>query len=180
MKLAFGFAVLVAATPALACVPPPPPLQLSGESRQAYADRSKAFVEALSNEDQRARQVRLYGAASRVSLARVINSTPLPGTLDDGQPRRRVDVQPVAAFKGPAPSGRAIRLEDAGMTTCGRYGGGSATAAKPGDYVLLFEGVDTGGLSRNLGLLLNELREPRILERFNEVIQQARSATDRQ
>ena len=61
------------------------------------------------------------------------------------------------------------------MTTCGPYGDGTATGAAPGSYVLLFEDVSPEGPTGHFGLLLTELREPRVLDRFSEVVQKARA-----
>lgn len=178
LSLPFTTAALLAlASPANACIPPAPTIRLSGESEAAFLARSQAFAAAEMDEDRRAVQVRLYDQASRVSLARVTASTQLPDVLSDGlSPGFRVEVQPVAVFKGPALDGRPFALQDAGMSTCGRYGGGSATAAKPGSYILLFENANPQGPTGHQGLLLAELREPRVLERFSAVVRQARAA----
>ena len=170
-------ALLGTAAPAAACIGPPPRVRLTDESEAAFLARSQAFAAAENDEDRRAFQVRLFDQASRVTLARVTASTKLPGALSDGlSPGFRVEVQPIALFKGPALNGRPVALQDAGMSTCGRYGGGTATATAPGSYILLFEDANPQGPTGHHGILLHEVREPRVLERFNAVVQQARAA----
>lgn len=162
--------------PALACIGPAPTIQLSGEAEAAFRARSQAFSQAERDEDRRAAQTRLYDTASRVSLARVLTSERLPGVLSGGISQgSRVEVQPMAYFKGSASKPGRVVLQDAGMTTCGPYGGGTATSAAPGSYVLLFEDVSPEGPTGHFGLLLTELREPRVLDRFSEVVQKARA-----
>ena len=169
-------ALLATASPAMACIGPAPTIRLSGESEAAFLARGQAFAAAERDEDRRAFQVRLFDKASRVSLARVTASTKLPGVLSDGlSPGFRVEVQPVALFKGPALNGRPVALQDAGMSTCGRYGGGTATAAAPGSYILLFEDANPQGPTGHHGIFLHEVLEPRVLERFSAVVQQARA-----
>jgi hypothetical protein len=63
-------------------------------------------------------------------------------------------------------------VQDKYMTTCGPAGGGSATLAKQGDYVLLFERANPDGPTGHHGILLQELREPR----FSAVVHATRRA----
>ena len=175
-----AFFALLAASPASPCIPPPPPLQLSGESDESYRARAEVFTRATLDEERRAWQTRLYENATRVSLARVTASTTLPGVLSDGlSSGRRVELQPIAVFKGAPAAGEKRSVQDAGMTTCGLYGGGTATTGSPGDYVILFEDADPNSPTGHLGFRLTDLREPRILSRFSEVVQAARAVAPR-
>jgi hypothetical protein len=170
-------ALLVTASPATACIGPAPTIRLSGESDEEYKRRGAAFARAEDDEMRRALQSALFDRATRVSLAQVTSATTVPGVLSDGlSPIRRVEAVPLALFKGTALNGRPIAVQDKTMTTCGPAGGGTATMAKPGDYVLLFEGAKPDGPTGHHGILLEELREPRILARFSEVVQGARRA----
>ena len=174
--LALSLALAICPGAALACIPPAPPIRLSDESEGDYLERRNAFNQAVLYGERRAAQERLYDQASRVSLARVIKSDRLLLMLADGSPARRIGVQPVAVFKGTPVKGETAILEDAGMTSCGRYGGGNATVAEPGDYVVLFEDANPSGPTGHYGLLLTELVDPRILSRFNAVVREARKA----
>ena len=172
--LALSLALAMCPGAASACIPPAPPIQLSGESDRDYLERRNAFTQAVLYGERRAAQERLYDKASRVSLARVIKSDRLSLILNDGAPARRVEVLPIAIFKGAPLNGETRKLEDAGLTSCGRYGGGNATISAPGDYIVLFEDANPSAPTGYYGLLLTELLEPRILGRFDKVVHAAR------
>jgi hypothetical protein len=178
-RLPFPLVFALLATEAQACTPPPPPLQLRGEPDRDFVARASAFNEARRDEDGRRQQVGWFDAATTVSLARITSAHRLPQVLSDGLSlTRRVEAVPLATFKGDILPGRTVAMQDVVATTCGIFGGGTATAAQPGDYVVTFENVQPDGTG-HVGLLLRDLREPRILERFDEVVQRARSVARR-
>jgi hypothetical protein len=125
----------------------------------------------MDAEVKRRGQSKLFDTATRVSLARVVAKHDTTRIMSDGSSlARRVEVMPLAAFKGDMSSSeRAVALEDKGITSCGRFGAGSATWAGVGSYVILFEKADPDAYTGSVGVLLSELREPRIIGKFDEV-----------
>ena len=158
--------------PALACSPPPPALRLQGESDADYQGRREALETAQRDEDRRRYQVALFDQASRVTLGRITSINVLEGRLPDGSAPRWVEVEALGAVKGVAAKGTKVAMRDVDGTSCGLYGGGSVTRGSLGQYALTFENVRKDGTGHE-GILLRELREPRIIARLNEVVQAA-------
>jgi hypothetical protein len=162
---------------AKACIPPPPPLALNGESDSAYRGRARAFQDAELDEDRRRVQVVWFDAASSVSLARITRVIELTRVLDHGMsPAARAEAVRLGSFKGDAPTGVTVAMEDVVATTCGIHGGGTAPRASVGDYVVVFENVQPQGTG-HVGMMLRDLREPRVIKAINGVVQRARKAT---
>jgi hypothetical protein len=146
--------------PALACVLPPPPLPLPGESPDAYRIRSKAVLESEERDLQLNFQAKLMDSAKRVSIGVIIDRGPSPA-FSLG---RRISARPLKVIKG-TPSTEPVVLEDRSMTDCGPIGGGSAPSAGAiGDYVIVFEGPALSDGEPSSGMLVSEARDPRLLD----------------
>ena len=134
---ALGLAVALAFAPAaaLACPPPPPPpAPWPDESPGHFGERLRA-IEAEELARTVEAQQRRWAEAASVVLARVERVEPIRSGLYDGM--NRATLLPMRALKGSAPR-RAFVLADSGMTDCGAYGAGDATAARSGEVVLLY------------------------------------------
>jgi hypothetical protein len=153
--------------PAFACPPPLAPPRLPGEPDKAYEERSSANIGAQTAEGQRAYQVQLGEQAERIFIGTVQASREID--LADGSKGHEVDVRPVRALKGVLPK-KAATLRDGAVTECGNLGGGSATGAAPGDYVIVFEGVDTGFVPNTgkVGIFVSEARDPLLIKSLFE------------
>ena len=158
-----------------ACIGPPPPIQLPGESDEAYKIRTQAVYRALGDEGRRRFQVTLYDKSNRIRLAMVEHSSAVDAM---GSPGRQVVVEPVATFKGeeqPIP----VTLTDLYWTSCGMAGGGPATAAQRGEFIILFEGdLFEGRATDRYGIKMEDLREPRLLEAVNAFALAARERAE--
>ena len=152
-------AVAALPAPAVACPPPLLPPQLPGETDKAYQDRSSEMLGAQTYEGRRSSQI-AYGEHAKATFLGVVTDSH-EIDLDGGTKGHEVTVRPVRAIKGELPSSPAI-LRDGYITECGNVGGGTATGAAAGDYVIVFQGVDTGWTpsTGNYGILASEARDP--------------------
>lgn len=153
--LGFGAVAICIDAPAGACLPWPPPVRLPDESDEAYEVREQTSVAAQENDSLRQFQERMFLEADNVELAIVKSHEPIdiPNFFDDGA---RTVVRPIAAIKGKHDPADAILMSDV-PTSCGVVGGGSAAAAKPGQYILLFRGLP-GSSIKPYGLVLTDVR----------------------
>lgn len=147
---------------AFACIYPPPPIPLPSETDDAYEKRREASVKAQADEDRRRYQTNLFDQADRIDLAIVRKSTPIPFAEAGGALGAKIEVEPVTPLKGDGSKG-AIALSDTNVSTCGIGGAGSATTARPGDYVIVFHNISFRDESRPFGINIDEAREPRLL-----------------
>ncbi|QDP20223.1 hypothetical protein [Sphingomonas xanthus] len=166
-------ASLVLSQAADACIPPPPPIRLPDESPEAFKVRSTALLDALSDEERRSYQAALYDRSDRIFLGVVANSEAIDAA---GTPGHRVTVRPIASLKGGHPT-EPLVLADRYLTSCGKAGGGSATSARTGDYVLVLEGDLFRQGPQGFGFQLNDLREPRLLAGLETIARQLASHT---
>lgn len=148
-----GLFAILASSSALACAPPPPIVQLPGESAQAYHERIDAAFAAELFEERRSMQSNLLSQSSATFIGVVADSREIPVGAVKGH---EVAVRPVYGIKGDLPKS-ATTLRDTVFTTCGMSGGGSATSAQPGDYVIVFAGIPTSPLQgANVGIVARE------------------------
>jgi len=158
------FAAAMTASAGNACIGPPPPIELPGESAKAHESRRAAVFSAIADEDRRRFQTTLFDKAVSVTLGLVLRSR--PAETRDGV-GREVEVRPVAALKGAEASGPIV-LANRYLTSCGWAGGGSATASAVGEYVIVFEGnLFADSLAEPYGIHINEARDPRLLDALN-------------
>ena len=149
----FALLAILASSAALACVPPPPIVQLPGESIQAYHERVDAAFAAELFEQRRVVQSNLLAQANAVFIGVVADSREIDVSAVKGH---EVSVRPVYAIKGDLPK-QPVTLRDTVFTDCGMSGGGSATSAQAGDYVIVFAGVPTSAFQgTNVGILAKE------------------------
>ena len=152
---------------AFACISPPPPVTLPSESDDAYEKRREAWVKAQADENRRRYQTYLFDQADRIELAIVRKSTPIPFAEAGGALGARIEVEPVTPLKGDD-SQASIVLSDTNVTTCGISGAGSATTARPGDYVIVFHNISFRDEPRPYGITVDEAREPRLLSALTD------------
>ena len=166
MRLAFLLCSLaLLAAPGLACPPPPPPpAQNIGESVDTYNQRLAAIrMSELRRYDalMLAAQQADWERASQVVVARVTRSVIISRSPYGGM--RRVLLEPVATVKGLSIK-RSLRIADTGMTDCGAYGGGDATAAKIGDKIAIYFGAGQPSQKTMIDAVGPErLRDPRLV-----------------
>lgn len=165
----------IASRPAIACVPPPPPVQFPDETREAYSARATIVHADTLDEDRRSLQERLFDQASSVVLARVISSTPVP--IDGwGMPvtGHRIEAEPLHTLKGEPLSG-TLTLADRSISSCGLAGGGPATSQKAGAKIIIFRNGFLEGEIGNFGIPLTDAREPRLMKALNQAALALRS-----
>lgn len=165
MVVVFTFA----ATPegALACSPAPPFVQLPGESKEAYKARSDAGSWATEFENDRRMQEDFLSHASRITIGLIENVEPLqlPAAGVEGH---KVVVRVKKTLKGDS-APELIRLADRSVTSCGFYGGGTATQGSVGDYVVVFQGLDSSqGATDPYGLRASDVRHAKLLDAFRD------------
>lgn len=153
--------------PVVACIFPPPPIPLPNETDDAYQLRREATSKAQADEDRRRFQTHLFDQADRIELAIVRQSTPIPFAEAGGQLGAKIVVEPVTPLKGDS-STASISLADTIVTTCGIGGSGTATSARPGDYVIVFHNISFRDDPRPFGITIVEAREPRILSALTD------------
>lgn len=134
LALSSGGAAVHACTP-----PPPPPPPDRGETDAAYRARLVRLAAAEQAQwrlDRGRAQAAQWQASTLVFVGRVerVQTSPEPYR---GAPS--VLVRPVRWLKGQG-SGRLVRMQYTGMTTCGPYGGGDAVRGKAGEHFVLFAG----------------------------------------
>jgi hypothetical protein len=151
------------ASPTFACIPPPPPPRFPDETDKAYQERVDASVSAQNDEERRSYQIRLLEEAKAVFIGVASDSREID--LGGGSSGHEVTIRAAGALKGALPDQPAV-LRDVLSTDCGYVGGGSATFAKAGDYVIVFQGIDDGlqGGTGNVGIFASEARAPDLLK----------------
>lgn len=148
------------AAPSLACVPPPPLVLLPGESPKAFRERDEARLLAETTEQRRLVQSNLLEQSKAAFVGVVTQSHDFPIDRVKGH---EVTVRPLQAIKGALPD-QPVILRDSTFTDCGMAGGGSATSAQPGDYVIVFAGLAPNQLQGpNLGIMAKESQLPELL-----------------
>ena len=114
-------------------------VKLPGESQHAFEERSRAVYAAQNYETQRLVQSELLNQSKAVIVGVVTASRLIPvDSVKGGE----ITVRPLEAIKGNLP-GQPLTVRDTVFTDCGVGGGGSATNAEPGDYVIVFAGLPT-------------------------------------
>jgi len=160
----FAAAGALMASAASACLPPEPMPRLPNESDQAYDARNGELTSVEDAEGRRFHQVSLYEQAKAVFIGVVTDSKEI--TLADSGSGHEVTVRPAFPIKGELPEQPAI-IRDKMNSDCGYLGGGSATSAVVGTYVLLFQGVpEYEGVTGNVGFFAGEARVPEIIKAF--------------
>ena len=130
-------ALLVAcASPSFACDNYPDLPTLPGETTEANKARNDRLYKSLSIIRDHEIQNAAFKGATRIYLARVLKRE--VGTLE--APLFVIQVEPAHDIKGKAPA-RGRKLSDVGYDSCERWGGGEATNALVGDWVIVFEGL---------------------------------------
>jgi hypothetical protein len=159
-KAIVGLIAAITAAPALGCIPPPPIARLPGESQQAYQDRQNAAFAAEEFENRRLAQTAMLDEANAVFVGVVSASH----EIDVGSVKgHEISVEPVQSIKGDLPK-QPVTVSDTVFTDCGISGGGSATSAKPADYVIVFAGLPTNALQGpNVGILAKEAQLPELI-----------------
>jgi hypothetical protein len=162
-KILLATVICAAAWPAFACIPPPPPPRFPDETDKAYQERVDASVSAQNDEERRSYQIRLLEQAKAVFIGVASDSREID--LGGGSTGHEVTIRAAGALKGALPD-QPILLRDVLSTDCGYVGGGSATFAKAGDYVIVFQGIDDGmqGGTGNVGIFASEARTPDLLK----------------
>ncbi len=155
---------LMMATAASACLPPEPMPRLPKESDEAFEARNKELTSAEDAEGARSAQMTLFAEANSVSIGVVKDSKEI--TLADLSTGYEATVGPLFPIKGDMPR-QAVTIRDNMHTDCGNFGGGSATSAAVGSYVLLFQGVpDYKAATGSVGYYPGEARVPEIIKAF--------------
>jgi hypothetical protein len=154
-------------TAANACIPPAPLVPLPAETATLFQARSINYHQALNDEERRAFQIGLSERSQSYFLGVVTASQALD--LQDGVKGRMVSVRPLKNLRGALPDTR-FTLRDRGLTSCGLFGGGSATRAVAGEYVIVFRAVAFSGLqgTADYGLRAQDARAPYLLAALNE------------
>lgn len=148
-----ALAAAFSAAPGLACIFPAPMAKLPGESQQAFEERGRALSAAENYETQRLTQTNLLAEARTVFVGVVTATRWIPVDAVKGH---EITVRPLEAIKGDLP-GQPLTVRDTVFTDCGIAGGGSATSAEPGDYVIIFAELPTAPLrGDNVGILAKE------------------------
>jgi hypothetical protein len=138
-RLLVGAFLVACTSPSLACDNYPDLPPLPGEPAEANRARNDRLYESLSVIGHYEAQKDAFKKAARIYLARVLQRE----SLSPGTPLFSIRVEPVHEIKGKAPPPGA-RLSDVGYNSCGRWGGGEATNALAGEWVIVFEGLPKG------------------------------------
>ncbi len=146
---------------ALACLPPQPPPQLPGETDKAYEERGDENAQAQFIEDRRTAQIYVQERA-KASFIGIVSDR---HEIGHGEVGYEVRVRPVRTLKGPLPDA-PVPLREVNARRCSGLDGRSITSAVPGDYLIIFQGVDTGppdGIV-DVGIFASEARDPFVLK----------------
>ena len=112
-------------------------VKLPGESQHAFQERSRAVYAAQNYETQRLVQSELLNQSKAVIVGVVTASRLIPV---DAMKGHEITVRPLEAVKGDLPP-QPVIVRDTVWSDCGMSGGGPATSAEPGDYVIVFGGL---------------------------------------
>lgn len=135
-RLLLGAFLVACAAPSFACDNYPDLPTLPGETKEANRERNDRLWESLSVIRDYEVQKTALKEATRVYLARVLQRE----ALSPQAPLFAVEVERVHDIKGRA-SAQRRRLSDVAYNNCERWGGGEATNAFAGDWVIVFEGL---------------------------------------
>lgn len=135
-KLLLASLLVACAAPTFACDNYPDLPTLPGETAEANKERNDRLWESLSIIRAYEVQKAVLKEATRVYLSRVLQRE----ELSPDAPLFAIQVEPVHAIKGKAPA-QVRRLSDVGYNSCERWGGGEATNAVVGEWVIVFEGL---------------------------------------
>ncbi len=154
---------LAAPAPAAACIFPPPPPRLPHESQPLYDARLKSTASAQGDEERRNFQIALRTQSAGSFIGIVERRTAI--RMEAKLPGFAVVVRPLKTLSGAAPTS-AIELRDQRLTSCGVEGGGTATRAVVGEYVIVFRDMSFGGQPprQNYGLRAQELRDTTLID----------------
>ena len=130
----------VCSVPATACILPAPIAPLPHESQQAFHERQKASLAAIEYDSRRSAQIGFLDQSTAVFIGTIATSRDISVDVAKGH---EVAIRPLSPIKGSLPD-QSVRLRDTVFTGCGLSGGGSATSAQPGDYVIVFEPQNVG------------------------------------
>jgi hypothetical protein len=134
--------------------------QLPGESQQAYQQRQDAAFAAETSEERRLTQTALLADSRSVFVGVVTQTQPIDV---GGVKGHQVTVRPLQSIKGDLPAQPAV-VRDVVFTDCGMGGGGSATSAAPGDYVIVFAGLSPNDMrGTNVGIVAKEAQLPDLI-----------------
>ena len=102
--------------------------------------------------------------AKAVFVGTVSQSRQIPIPWVKGVNGHEVAVRPLQAIKAALPS-QLVTVRDIAFTDCATMtGGGSATTANQGDYVIVFAGLPTNAFQgANVGILAKEAQLPELL-----------------
>lgn len=167
-------AALALPVPATACTLFPPPLALPDEPKEAFALRAQSLLAAQYDEERRRWQESHFEEAERVLLARVTAVRTTPG---DQSPL--VTAHGLIAIKGDLPSAPS-QVRDDRMRSCAAIVGGSRRAARPGDYIILFDAtrLNPGDPAITLEIPVHEARDPRLISAINAAPSQLRKQAE--
>lgn len=132
----------VFAAPAQACLFPPPPVKLAGESDEDWRKRTTAALEAELQANLKLGEANDYREASTIYLGRIVSSEEI--STDGSKYGRRVVVRALAALKGKLPTESKV-LQTRTLTSCGFEGGGRAVWGSVGSLAIIFDGLPPYG-----------------------------------
>jgi hypothetical protein len=162
-------------TSARACIPPAPLTPLPAEAEALFQARTKTYFQAIGDEERRTFQIGLGQRAKSYFLGVVTASQGVD--LGRGTAGRMVSVRPLKALRGALPEA-PFTLRDTAMTSCGPVGGGPATTALLGEYVVVFRDVSLGGGVgiEDFGLRAQDARAPFLLGALNDFAREQRDS----